>query len=63
MYLNLFAKLAVLLALLTSTGLTDTGCYTTGNTWSDLGDDEEISVAFKILCGHMAGQHYTYDTV
>lgn len=63
MCLNLFARLIVLLVLLISTGLTDTGCFTSGNTWSDIGDDEDIKGAFKTLCGGMAGNYTINETV
>ena len=53
MELNLFAKLVVLLALLTGTAFAD--CYTSGNTWCDIGDDHAIAKVFKTLCAHMAG--------
>jgi hypothetical protein len=53
MELNLLAKFVLLPALLASTALSD--CYTSGNAWSDIGDDHAITKVFQTLCAHMAG--------
>ena len=55
MELNLLDRLVLLLVLLTRNALAD--CFDTGITWSDIGDDKDVTKAFNTLCSRIAGNY------
>ncbi|KAI7777035.1 hypothetical protein LA080_004195 [Diaporthe eres] len=51
---------ALLLLLFTDNVLASFGCYGSGNTWSDMGNDDEVNYALETLCQKLTGNYMLY---
>lgn len=56
MFFKLSTIAALMLLLLIGTSLADNSCYDSGEKWSDIGTDDEISTAMDILCSRNVGR-------
>lgn len=50
----------LLLLLFADNVLASFGCYGSGSTWSDMGNDDEVNYALETLCQKLTGNYMFY---
>lgn len=63
MQFKLSSIVALLLLLLTGNVLAVNGCYGSGKTFSDVGNDDEVNFGLTALCQKLAGSYAFYTEV
>lgn len=63
MQFNLSSIVVLLLLLLTGDALAAYGCYGSGETFSDLGNDYEVNFGLTALCQDLAGSYALHTEV
>lgn len=63
MQFKLSPIVALLLLLFTGTALASYGCYSGGQTWGDIGNDDEVNNGLAALCKNLAGSYALHTEV